>query len=108
MKTTIILTSLLCFSSFGFSQIDKQRNIVPDAKTAKKIAEVVCFPIYGKSIYKEMPFNATLVGDSVWVVKGSMPKSKIINGYAYVTFGGVLYVEIRKSDCKIIKVTHGK
>jgi NTF2 fold immunity protein len=78
---------------------EQQRNYVPNAECAIKIAEAIWLPIYGKGIYDSKPFTAVLKGDSVWVVEGTLPKR---------TLGGTPYIEIQKSDCKILKVTHGK
>jgi hypothetical protein len=108
MKLRIIVALLFGFSSLGFSQINKQRVVVPDSKTAVKIAEAIAFPIYGKKIYLERPFNTQLQGDSLWIVTGNLHNPQKRGKELYVGFGGVLYIEIRKSDCKIIKVTHGK
>lgn len=88
-------------------------NFVPDSATAIKVAEAVWLPIYGESIYKEKPYNAKLVGDSVWYVYGYLPKSYIsIDSKGDTTYhifhGGVAEIEIRKSDCFVIKVCHGK
>ena len=78
-------------------------NYVPDKATAIKIAEAVWLPIYGKKIYTELPFKAILVNDSIWTVAGTLPKSS-----KKIVIGGTAYIEIRKSDCKILKVIHGK
>jgi len=74
-------------------------DVVPDEKTARKIAEDIWLAHYGKLIYKEKPFVVTLRDSSVWVVKGTL------NGY---TKGGTAYIEIQKSDCKILKLIHHK
>ncbi len=39
------------------------------------------------------------MGDTVWVVEGTLSA-----GYD----GGVAHIEIRKKDCMILKVIHGK
>ncbi len=59
----------------------------------------IWLPIYGDRIYDDRPFTAILENDSIWVVEGTLKE-----GY----LGGVPYIEIRKSDCTILKVTHGK
>ena len=74
------------------------RDYVPDGETAIKIAEAIWLPIYGKKIYDNRPFIAKLRDSSVWVVEGTLNSAK----------GGVPYMEIQKSDCKILKVFHGK
>ena len=75
-------------------------NYVPDAATARCIAEAVWLPIYGENVYQNRPYTAVLVADSVWRVEGTLPKG--------CTKGGVPYIEIRKSDGRIIVVDHGK
>ena len=45
------------------------------------------------------------MGDS-WEVKGTLMAKK--EGVPYTIKGGVPYIKIRKSDCKILKVTHSK
>jgi hypothetical protein len=73
---------------------------VPDAETAKRIAEAVWIPIYGKELIEgERPFEATLAG-GVWTVTGkSLPRDAL---------GGVAEIEIRKDDGKILRVIHGQ
>ena len=74
-------------------------GFVPDAATAKRIAEAVWLPIYGKKVLSEKPYQATLNSKGVWVVEGSLPKD---------IDGGVAYIEISKRDGRILEVTHGK
>jgi len=72
-------------------------NLVPDKQTAIKIAEAVWLPIYGEKIYSEKPFLTELI-NGVWIVKGTV----------HATKGGAAYIEIRKRNCEILKVYHGK
>ena len=74
-------------------------NYVPNEETAIKIAEAIWLPIYGEKIYSQKPYTVSLLKDSIWVVTGTLAENKR---------GGVAYIEIQKSDCKILKVTHGK
>ena len=74
-------------------------DYVPDESTAIRVAEAIWLPIYGKSIYTKRPFTARLENDSIWVVEGTLEEDH---------HGGVPYIEIQKSDCKILMVTHGK
>ncbi len=76
-----------------------KNGFVPDEATAINIAEAIWLPIYGKSIYNEKPFHAKLYKGTVWVVEGTLPVNML---------GGTAYIEINKSDCRILKVTHGK
>lgn len=77
-------------------------GFVPDKETAIKIAEAIWLPIYGEIIYKERPFTATLNKKGNWEVYGSFSKNHGKGVYG----GGVAYAEIRKKDCKIIRVIH--
>lgn len=88
---------------FVKEKIDVQRenliknDLVPDKKTAIKIAEAIWLPIYGDRIYNKKPFVAILQ-DSIWIVSGTMQSEK----------GGVPFIEIQKHDAKILKVYHEK
>ena len=73
-----------------------QIDYVPDSATAIKIAEAIWYAIYGPSIYQEKPYYAELK-NNIWIVRSSMGD----------VLGGSAYIEIQKSDCKILKVTHG-
>lgn len=109
MKVTNIVTSallLVCLFAIKSNAQKKNKPInpyldfVPNRETAIKIAEAIWLPIYGKEIYDDTPFIATLKDSSVWLVKGTFN-----NDYM---FGGVPYIWIRKKDSKILKVIHGK
>lgn len=103
MKKIFVFTLVIVFlSSFQLG------DIVPDRRTAIKIAEAVWLPIYGKKVFEERPFKVELEGDSVWIVHGSLPVSHKVKDVVYVTFGGVVYCHIRKKDGTILKVGHGK
>ena len=73
-------------------------GFVPNEETAIKIAEAILIPIYGERVLEKRPFIAKLEG-GVWSIKGTLPE-----GY----LGGVPYVKIQKSDCKILMVRHSK
>lgn len=74
-------------------------GMVPDSATAVRIAEAVWLSVYGEEIYTEQPFHAVLWQDSLWAVKGSLPKGML---------GGVPYVVIRKWDGGVLGVIHTK
>lgn len=92
---------LLFFNLIGDSiNINTEEMVyVPDKKTAIKIAEAIWLPLYGKSIYTSKPFIAKLEKGNIWKVEGTLPEN---------TLGGVPVIRFRKSDCKIISVSHGK
>jgi hypothetical protein len=74
-------------------------GLVPDEETAKKIAEAVWLPVYGPSVLDEKPFIVKSVGDSTWIVEGTLDKDEL---------GGTAYIEIAAKDARVLKVTHGK
>jgi hypothetical protein len=76
-----------------------KEGLVPDEETAIKIAEAIWVPIYGESVLDNKPYNVTLQGDSLWIIVGSLEKGAC---------GGVPYIHIMKSDCRIIRVFHSK
>jgi hypothetical protein len=79
-------------------QRPKDRS-VPDQKTAIAFAEKALARIYGeKQITSERPFTARLDG-GIWTVWGHLPDGWV---------GGVAEIKIRKSDAKVVSVTHGK
>ncbi len=74
-------------------------GVVPDGRTAIRIALAVWEPIYGdKQIEGEKPYIARL-RNGVWTVKGSLPEGWV---------GGTAYIEINKADGKVLNVTHYK
>lgn len=96
------LLGMSCENKNDFSSLKsnpQKDGFVPNKETAVKIAEVVWLPIYGEDIYDEQPFEATLLGDSVWVVTGTLQEG---------SDGGTVLAKIRKMDCKIIEITHEK
>lgn len=116
MGLLIIIISLIAILTCKNNESDKETSIpphecrigdlyipaggfVPDSVTAIRIAEAIWLPIYGNHIYENKPFEAELVGDSLWIVVGSLPKNVL---------GGVPYIEILKKDGKILGVEHGK
>lgn len=64
-----------------------------------KIAEKIAFKEYGNIIKSELPLKAQLVGDSIWVIEGTLAKG---------ADGGTVYLELRKGDNKLLKITHYK
>jgi hypothetical protein len=47
---------------------------VPDSITAKKIAEAVWLPLYGKEVLNQRPYSAKLIEDSIWIVTGNFSR----------------------------------
>lgn len=93
----ILLTS--CATGVGgrISGYIPQEGYVPNEEIAIRIAETIWLPVYGSSIYEKKPFVARLE-DGIWIVQGTVNAGR----------GGAPYIEIRKRDCKIMKMYHGK
>ena len=92
--------------------LDKIANgFVPDKETAAKIAVAVWSPIYGEEVIKQQkPYLVRLTNDSVWIVEGTLNENNFFMRYFYHGhfLGGTAYIEIRKSDGKILRVIHGE
>jgi len=102
----IIIVILIAILIVAFIKIlsDNQEahkgGVVPDEETATKIAEAIWLSIYGERIYNRLPFKADYnEKDDCWIVTGTLPENWA---------GGVPEIKIRKSDCKIIYIRHGK
>ncbi|CAN5299282.1 hypothetical protein BH09BAC6_BH09BAC6_18020 [soil metagenome] len=78
--------------------IEKHDDYVPDEATAIKVAVAILEPIFGGTVDYQRPYNAKLYGN-VWYVYGSLHPGEL---------GGVVNIEIRKYDCKIVRVSSGK
>jgi hypothetical protein len=104
----LIILTFVSYQFFGKNKVEEHTYIlpdgyVPDENTAIKIAEAIWLPLYGKVIYDEKPFQVELKDSVIWIVQGTL-----VQGTPYNIRGGVAYIEIQKSDCKILKVGHGK
>lgn len=107
MSKKLILNALLIGLTLYFTncQNDKphqwkpENGYIVDSESAIKLAEIVWLNVYGSKIKDRKPFKASLKGGNIWVVEGTLSNN---------TLGGVPYIEIQKSDGKVLKVTHGK
>ncbi len=98
-KSTVNSTDSVSMDTINFKRSNpKTDGYVPNSETAIKIAEAIWLPIYGNSIYENKPFVGELINDSIWSITGTV----------HTDFGGAPYAEIRKSDGKVIKITHYK
>ena len=75
----ILTTASSIFSENNLDCYKPKNGFVPNKETALKIAEAVWLPIYGKSIYNEKPFKATLLNGQIWQVEGTLKMPKIQN-----------------------------
>ncbi|BEG99154.1 NTF2 fold immunity protein [Bacteroides sedimenti] len=72
-------------------------DVVTNEEDAAKIGEIILLSIYGQRIYQSRPYSVEL-RDGIWIIEGSLNADK----------GGTPYIEIRKRDCKIMKISHCK
>lgn len=100
MKKEIVSISIffLGFCSFNCNSF-KERKDVKEEELILKIGQEIAFREYGDIIKSELPLRAKLVGDTLWVVEGTLQKG---------LKGGTVYIEIRKSDKKVLKIIHYK
>ena len=101
-KIDFILDSNLSQTDYSdYEGYFPEKGLVPTAEIAVKIAEPVLKYIYGsEKIEKQKPFSVNL-DNNIWIIEGFWDKEKDM-------FGGVAYMEIRKSNGEILKVIHGK
>ena len=71
---------------------------VPNEETAIKIAEAIWLTVFPEEdvIYYK-PYRAELKDDEIWIVRGSVPYPRLVS---------LPYIEIQKSDGKILMVKH--
>lgn len=108
-----LIPALLFVIALSSSAKDSPAKRVPvaDAATAVAIARPAAIKVYGRSqIANEEPLTASLA-DGVWSVYGTLccPDRKGKRScVAGACVGGVVKVEIRQSDGKVLSITHTK
>jgi hypothetical protein len=75
-----------------------KEGLVPNEEVAIKIAEAIWLPLYGDEIYSQKPYSVILKNE-IWYINGTLQ-----DGY----IGGVAYIEIQKTNGKILNVYHTK
>jgi hypothetical protein len=108
-KTLFFLMTFLAVAGVAFmeqlpSDIEgyhPPNGFVPDKETAKRIAEAIWLPIYGRVVLSQKPYEVILIDDRIWIVEGTT-RSIFARG------GGTAYIEIDKYTGAILKVAHGK
>lgn len=110
MKNNIFFFSVIIFLGFcilncnsntqknGTKELPKTNTDIEKEKVLK-LGERIAFQEYGDVIKNELPLRAKLVGDSLWILEGTLPKGSV---------GGTVYIEMRKNDNKVLKITHYK
>jgi hypothetical protein len=99
-KIKMLLIFLLCSCVFAGETV--VNNSLVTSKKAIEIAEKKLVQVYGKSILKQRPFQASLENNN-WIVSGTLHCKK--DNFCK---GGVGIVRVSAQDGKIIDVTHEK
>ena len=69
---------------------------VPDAETAIKVAQPILYKIFGyENIMIRQPFSIQLINDSVWYIRGSVPKKYN---------GGDIIIKMSKKNATIYEI----
>ena len=85
-------------SGFKDNPAFRYAGVVPDADTAKRIAESLWIPLYGKeTIASQQPFKVELKFN-VWIVTGSPGSEAILFAFILQTDGRVLSVGRESAD----------
>ncbi len=79
------------------SDVNYNNFCLKDEQTAIKVAETILISRYGDPVKLNRPFKINLINDSIWAISGTRNKRMI---------GGVPFIELRKSDCTILKIGH--
>jgi hypothetical protein len=97
-----ICAVLLLAAAHAQSYAPKE-GFVPDSTTAVKIAEAVLIPVYGKEEIESGNDSKAILENGVWTVgwKLACPEAK-----ATTCLGGSAEVKLRKTDGRILKVSH--
>lgn len=96
---SIVFAVVLLACSSPVDRIPIRSNIVvPDSASASRMAEAIWIELYGDVVLNSKPYRVRLVGDTCWVVQGTL----------HTPLGGVPYMELRKSDGMVLRITHTK
>jgi len=79
----------------------EQVDVIPDKKTAIKIAKILWLPIYGKKYLLGYSYKVELVGNEIWAIAGVKNIHRIFG-----TKGGGPYIEIEKKTGLVLKIGH--
>lgn len=100
MKYYLLIFFIILFSCCKNEASNLNKNKGSDKEIVFTVAEKKWKEVYGKSaINKQKPFVGEKENDSIWIVRGTLPKSVI---------GGLAYAEVNVKKHKVIKYTHGE
>ena len=71
-------------------------GFVPNEETAIRIAVAIWLTFHGEGINDLKPYRVELKDNTIWVVKATFQQP---------TLGSAPYIEIQKSDSKILKIS---
>lgn len=115
LKYFILVVFFLEFRCVNLYGQNARPYLVPDEKTAIKIATAVLYPIYGKKVRKARPFNAIILEDSTWFVHSNTRRFDHLQKVykrkkreVVMLHTGLLYVKIKRDDGKILDYGIGK
>lgn len=100
MKSKTFLSAMLL--GYGLVSASCNNPAKPESVEKEKVLKVageIAFREYGNVIKDELPLKAQLVSDSIWVIQGTLAKNML---------GGTVYIELSKTDHRILKITHYK
>ena len=84
------------------TRVLKTGDIVIDSKTASKIAEIILSSVYGNKALDQLPYEIKSSNDR-WKIYGTITSKK-----NEVVMGGTMYLELRKSDAKVLAISLDK
>ena len=94
-------SSSTTLNTMKFQKYDPEPDgFVPNEETAAKIAEAIWLPVFGEEgVIPYKPYQVELKDGRVWIVRGTRKIPAL---------GTLPYIEIQKSDCKILRISHGE
>lgn len=107
MRTRLVLLiAIVCGSlaSLSLGQnipelFERKGGLIPDERTAVRIAEAILFPIYGeKQIRSQRPYKVKQ-RDGKWIIDGASPPA----GFT----GGSFHIVILQRDGRVVEIGHG-
>ncbi len=97
--SVVFILTILCLSFQAGNSNNEKKGIVDDEQVALKVASTLLYSVYGERIDESLPLKArSIEDDKVWLVEGTLNYD----------VGGVPFIEIQKSDCKVIRFGHTK
>jgi len=92
--TLSVIAIISCSKTKSYDIQADAKGYVPNKETAIRVAKTICIPIIGENSCSKKEYQAMLIDGKIWKVTGDSRTEK----------GGIIIVEIQKSDCKIVNV----